>query len=146
MAKKQTKESRPIGRPSVYKPEYCQQLLDYFSEPPYQKIGGQNEASDFPSFAGFAIKIDVHRETLLEWTKIHPEFSGSYKKAKEYQENWLTTNGLKGLLNPAFGIFIMKNVTDYRDEKKVKVEDVTPREKMTDEELEAEIQKRLEQK
>lgn len=49
------------GRPSSYKPEYCQMLIKHMEE-----------GSSFWSFAGV---VSVCFDTLSEWTKVHPEFS-----------------------------------------------------------------------
>lgn len=118
------------GRPSKYKDEYCQLLLDYFSEEPYREVirkvhtkqGDvieipEDVANDFPTLAGFAIKIGVHRDTLLEWSKQFPEFSGAYKRASDFQEHFIVTNGMKSLVNPAFAIFTAKNVLKWRDKQ-----------------------------
>jgi hypothetical protein len=156
MAKK--KEPRPVGRPTDYKPEYCEQLIEYFSEVPYKEIikkivtkDGEVvevpaiEATDFKTLAGFAISIGVHSETLLNWSKEHPEFFDAYKRAKDFQQQFLAVNGNKGLINPAFSIFTAKNVLNWRDKKEIEVAE-KPLEKMSDEDLENEIQKRLESK
>lgn len=116
------------GRPTDYDPKYCQEIIDFFSAEPYttktKKIVRKNgdveeveydEASDFPSFAGFASKIGVHRETLLNWCNQHKEFFDAYKKAKVLQENWSLINGHKGTTNTAFAIFALKNLQGYRD-------------------------------
>ena len=106
------------GRPSKYKPEFPEMLLEYFGKAPYTKEGQDLVANDFPSLAGFAIKLGVHRDTLHEWSTIHPEFSDAYKRAKDFQENFVIVNGNKGLINPAFGIFTAKNVLGWRDKQK----------------------------
>ena len=49
------------GRPSLYKPEYCQQVIDHMSK-----------GLPFNSFAGV---IGVCIDTLHEWVKTHEEFS-----------------------------------------------------------------------
>lgn len=109
-------ESNPIGRPSLYKPEYCQQIIDYFSVgTSIVNVMGKETPTDFPSKAGFAIKIGVSKDTLNEWAKVHPDFSVAYKRAIDFQENWLLVNGNKGLIPPNFGIFTAKNVIGYRD-------------------------------
>ena len=120
-----------MGRPTDYKPEYVQKLYDYFSEPPYKTvtktrvINGEKieteseEATDFKSLAGFAVSIGVHRETLLEWSKLYPDFSDAYRMAKSFQENWMSVNGPKDLVNSQFTIFLAKNVLDWRDKKEV---------------------------
>ena len=110
------------GQPSGYDIKYIQMLIDYFNVKPYKENNmGKLEASDFPTLAGFAVKIGFHRETLLNWSKEHPEFFDAYKRAKDYQENFLVVNGMKGLINPAFGIFTAKNVLNWRDKKEVEV-------------------------
>lgn len=116
-----------LGRPTLYKPEYVEELLEYFDQEPYVEVEktvptkkgpvqiNVDEATDFPTLAGFAIKIGVHRDTLHEWSKKYPEFSDAYKRAKDFQENYIATNGMKGLVNPAFAIFTAKNVLGWRD-------------------------------
>lgn len=50
-----------LGRPTLYKPEYCQQVIDHMAK-------GH-------SFWSFAAEIDVCMDTLSEWCKVHPDFS-----------------------------------------------------------------------
>lgn len=117
------------GAPTTYDPKYCEEILEYFSIPPYREVMKKvvangvlievptTEANDFPSFAGFASKIKTHRYTLNKWCDRHPEFSDAYKESKELQENFLLVNGLKNLVSTAFGIFTAKNVLGYRDKQ-----------------------------
>lgn len=132
---KKHKEPNPVGAPSLYKPEYPQMLLDYFGEPAYKEDSqGRIRATDFKSLAGFAIKVGVHRDTLHEWAKEHAEFSDAYARAKDFQENFLSVNGAKSLINAQFSIFIAKNVLNWRDKREVEVTE-KPLEKLSDEEL-----------
>jgi len=57
----------PGGRPTKYKPEYCQRLL---------QSARRNE-----SIARFCADIDIHTDTYYGWIKANPEFSGAHKKA-----------------------------------------------------------------
>jgi hypothetical protein len=122
----------PGGRPTIFKEEYCEQIIKYFDIEPYEikKIEKTNRdgtkeekfielVSDLPLFSKFAVKIGVHRETLLNWCKKYPEFLDAYKKAKELQRNILITNGLRGNYQTAFAIFTAKNVTDLRDKQEI---------------------------
>ena len=62
-----TKEANPVGRPTDYKPEYCQMLIDHMAQlNPYQTFG--------------AI-IGVSKTTLNAWEKEHPEFLAAKKIA-----------------------------------------------------------------
>lgn len=142
----------PAGAPTKFRPEFADQLIEYFSVKPYKKLKKKPaESNDFPTLAGFAIKLGVHRTTLKEWADEtnedgslkHPEFSFAYSRAKDFQENWLIINGLKGLVNANFGIFTAKNVLGWRDrqpgeEDKVNVV-VNNLNQKTDEEIDARI-------
>lgn len=50
----------PAGRPSEYKPEYCEQIIEHMAK-------GN-------SFWSFAAEVDVSFETLSNWCAAHPEF------------------------------------------------------------------------
>ncbi len=122
------------GRPSKYDPKYCDELIAFFDiEPSYQsevtitykngdkRTENKQVANNLPTLAGFASKIGVHRDTLNEWTREHPEFSDSLKKAKELQEHILISNGLQGLYQGAFAIFTAKNILNWRDKQETEV-------------------------
>lgn len=131
MGSKKKAEPKKVGRPSDYKSEYCQRLIEFFDKPPYEektktiatKSGpveiNYEAPTDFPTISSFAISIGVSRDTLYEWTKKHQEFSDTFKRAKDFQERYLTINGLKGLIQGNFGIFTAKNVIDWRDKSEI---------------------------
>lgn len=96
--------------------------------------------SDLPFFYDFADQIGVHDETLLNWSRAmvkvknsagkvireehkHPEFFVAYKKCREIVKKILIKNGLQGLYNSNFAMFVAKNVTDMRDQHEVIVEE-----------------------
>lgn len=102
-----------VGRPSLYKEEYGQMLIDHLSK------GGFVE--------GFSMKINVTVETLLDWTTKHAEFSESYKKARESQlEHFqkigygLATGQVKGQV--AAWCFMMKNMFGWRDSQELQLQ------------------------
>jgi len=117
-----------VGRPTLYDPKYCEELIKYFNiEPHFEtpvvttyKDGTTKEEvklvpSDLPTLASFASLIGVHRDTINQWAKDNKEFSDAIKEAKEHQERILVTNGLMGLYQGAFAIFTAKNVIGWRD-------------------------------
>jgi hypothetical protein len=123
------------SRPTDYDPKYIEMFYEYFDKKPYSKDLNTNkiEAEDFPSIAGFAILIGVSRDTLYEWAKVYPDFSDTFKKAKDFQERFLSVNGNKGIINPAFAALTAKNCIDWSDKRELKH---TVNEKaLTDEEL-----------
>jgi len=116
--KKKSNGSNDTGRPTSYKPEYCQAIIDFFSIP----IKTGDVVNDIPLFQDFAHEIGVSRETLHEWKRRHPNFSDAYKKARELQESWWIRGSMKGLFNPAFTIFFGKNVFRWTDRVQTDVE------------------------
>lgn len=87
------------GRPTDYKPEYCQMLIDHMAE-------------GF-SFESFAAVVKVNRDTLYNWVAIHPDFSDAKKAG--FDESRLTWEKIgrdiakKGEGNATAFIFNMKN-------------------------------------
>jgi hypothetical protein len=117
-----------FGRPTKYRPEYCQSIIDYFSiEPNYEqelnhyKNGEVNfvdkkvKANKLPTFHGFAATIGLtDTKTMLDWCKIHPDFCHSYARAKELQKHFIAENALNGAYNANFSQFLLHNISDWK--------------------------------
>lgn len=69
------------GYPTKYKPEYCQQVIDYMSE-----------GRTFQAFAGF---ISVNRDTLYKWIEKHPEFAEAKKLAEDKCVQWWVNEAIR---------------------------------------------------
>ncbi len=96
----------PAGRPTLYEPEFCAQVVAYM-------------AKGF-SLTAFAGHIRVARETIYEWARVHPEFSDAVKVAMGCRVEVLE----EGLLDTSMPspqitarIFALKNASpqDWRD-------------------------------
>ncbi|PHS64343.1 MAG: hypothetical protein COB09_08170 [Thalassobium sp.] len=148
------------GRPTKYKPEYCTEVIEFFDQEPFimatkvDEEGSEVPVLDkhgnpvlipckFPTKEGFARKVGVCRDTIHEWEKTYPEFSDAIKKAETIQKDILIQNGLLGNYEKTFAIFVAKNVTDMRDKQELSVTEEKPTEQLSDEELNAEIERRL---
>lgn len=125
----------PGGRPTKYRPEYAQQMVDYFKSKlnaegkPYERhvsaFGVKEVPEMIPTFQGFAVSIDVDHDTLMNWRNAtnekgepkYPEFFGAYKKCKAIQYDFLAQNAIRGNYNPAFSIFFAKNNLEMVDEQ-----------------------------
>lgn len=126
--KKSTKKAdypqgQVTGRPSLYRPEYCQMLIAHMSEG--------------LSFETFAATIKTHRDTLYEWEKTHQDFSDAKKAAieacqlyweklgKDHIINKSDSESSFGMggssksrsLNAAIWVFNMKNRFKWRDKQ-----------------------------
>jgi len=132
MKKTVKSQPNPIGRPSVYKPEYAQELIDYFNKPAYTEktivfpngVEKTERLSNlFPTLTRFAANKGVTRETLHHWANekddndrlIRPDFSDAYKIARQLQESVLVEGATAGVYNANFSIFTAKNVLGWRD-------------------------------
>jgi hypothetical protein len=118
----------PGGRPTKYRKEYCQKLVEFFSIEPTKEVTKTittakgtvieepvERAARLPTFERFAVNIGACVDTLIEWTKKHKEFSEAYTYAKALQKDILVTNGLLGLYDAGYAKFVSINCTDMRD-------------------------------
>jgi hypothetical protein len=67
------KKRRP-GRPSSYRPEYCDLIIE--------------AGKEGWSLTATAAKIGVHRATLFDWGTAHPEFGDALKLHKAHRAHW----------------------------------------------------------
>lgn len=110
----------PGGRPSKYKPEYCDQLIKHME-------GGLS----YESFAG---TIRVNRDTLYQWEKVNPDFSDAKKTGHELRQLFWERVGRNIALgipttldgksydraNVTAWIFTMKNACNWSDKRDIK--------------------------
>lgn len=129
------------GRPSDYKEEYCDDIVDYFLQKKEEISDIEWEEEDvkkkvskiFPSFIRYAISIGVDEDTLINREKSHKNFFGAREKCRKIQEAILVENWLMWLFHPWFTQFILKNNHWYKDKTevdtnvKMEVNDITPK-------------------
>jgi len=70
----ETTEKRPVGRPSLYKPEFCEEVIAL------GKIGKSVEA--------IGAILGVGTKTLYNWRDEHSEFLHALDMAKEFEMQW----------------------------------------------------------
>lgn len=108
-------EKARVGRPTLYKPEYCQMLIEHMAR------GG--------SFEGFAGTIRVSSEVLYDWIERHSEFLQAKKEgfaaSRKFWEQTMADQAT-GKINGSSTalIFALKNrfPKDYRDRTEQKVQ------------------------
>ena len=74
-----------VGRPTKYKEEFCEMLIEHMSE-----------GYSFDSFGGI---IEVAEDTLYEWVKVHNNFSDSKNIGTQKSMVWWEKVGRKGMIN-----------------------------------------------
>jgi hypothetical protein len=127
-AKSAPKGKHAGGRPTKYKPAYCQQLIDYFDIEPFKDIeiphykNGEISWIDkkrlparLPTLRKFAKSIEISYVTVYAWIKQHKEFSNAFTHAQLIRKEFLIDNGLQGLYPPLTFKFVAVNLTDMRD-------------------------------
>ena len=70
----ETTEKRPVGRPSLYDPKYCEEVIAL------GKIGKSTEA--------IGAILGVGTKTLYNWRDQNPEFLHALELAKEFELQW----------------------------------------------------------
>lgn len=135
----------PAGRPTKYKPKYCQQLIKFFDVEPYKDVkiphykgkGKSRElvwsdikrmANKLPTLRNFAKKIKVGISTVYDWLNVNhasyqKEFSDAFTCAQKVRKWFLIENGLNGCYNPLFAKFVAINITDMTDKQELKMPD-----------------------
>lgn len=111
------------GRPSKYRPEYCDLIIDFFDKPPFEKSTREGDvAKMLPSpirfLFQFAKSIGVHEVTLERWAKKYPEFCRALSRAKKIQAAMLAEGAALGVYNPLAARFILKNIAGWKDKEK----------------------------
>lgn len=77
-----------VGRPSEYRPEYCDKVIEL------GRLG--------KSVVQMACAIDVARDTLYQWCKDHPEFSDAFTRARQLSQDWWENQAQCGLTADRF--------------------------------------------
>jgi len=127
------KQKHAGGRPTKYKPEYCEKLIEFFDIEPWEerKIphykNGEVVWTDIkilpvrmPTLRGFAKSIDISIRAIYNWVDLksktyQEEFMHAFAHAKEIRKDWLVDVGLSGSAPPASFKFVAVNVTDMTD-------------------------------
>ena len=121
------------GRPTKYKNEYCDLLVNWMA-------GGL-------SFESFGSEVDASKQTLYTWTTKHPEFLDAKRVGTTKGQAFWEKLGRQAVVGkiPGFNatvwIFSMKNRFGWRDKQDIVTRDDTI--KNVDEMDDQEIEERL---
>lgn len=84
-----SKSNNPVGRPTKYKKEFVLEIEKYL------KTTGRQQMK-LPTIEGFAIFIEVSKDSLYEWKKLYPDFSYALEKILLRQVVQLINDGIYG--------------------------------------------------
>lgn len=127
-ARKTGDKEKPVGypgngRPTNYRPEYCQAIVDYFAHPISWVINTDAKGSSkvipsskIPTIARWCHSIGVSTRVLDDWQRRHPEFAEAYQMARELQQAFVLELGAAGLGSGLMTAF-MQVKHDWRVDK-----------------------------
>ncbi|MFH0981888.1 MAG: hypothetical protein V2A79_10145 [Planctomycetota bacterium] len=137
MTETKDKPKHPGGRPTKYKAEFGQMLLDYIDQGPepweeyeetYVNRTGQVtkmsklRAKPLRFIGRWAQNMGISHETLLQWAKEKPEFSEAYSRARQLQAEHILAAGMMKLTDPMMSKFAAVNMTDLSDKQDIRHE------------------------
>jgi hypothetical protein len=124
--------ARAFGRPSKYRPKYCQMITEYFDrehtievEETHTNRKGETwscyklRANAVPTLYGFSASIFVPVKTLWQWKDKFQDFGNAYSHAQALQLDHLNAVTGLGLYNANWAVFMAKNVSSWRDKKEL---------------------------
>ena len=106
--------AKKYGRPTVYKEEYCDLLVDHMEQ-----------GLSYESFAGL---IGVTRDCLYKWEKAHPDFLYNKRVGKEKMTLFFEQMGIDAMtgkiekFNAPTYIFTLKNKIGWTDKQEVSID------------------------
>lgn len=74
-------QKRPPGRPTLYRPEFCERFVELSSQ---GKL-----------VVEIAAEFGVVRQVFTEWKAQHPEFMDAFTRGRELCEAWHAREGLR---------------------------------------------------
>ena len=122
----------PAGRPTDYKPEYCQEVM---------ALGRAGKSK-----TQIAVALDTSKASLDRWSDAHEEFRTALTRAQECAQAWWEDQGQVGMVADKFNATVWsKSVSarfkeDYTEQREVKqtgemTHNHKHAEQMTDDEL-----------
>ena len=119
-AEKPKKGKHAGGRPTKYRPKYCEQIVKFFdikhfeekvvarASGKYEKVEYKEIANPPRFFSQFARSIKLEEtSTLSDWARAHPEFKRALLRAKELQMEMIHVNSCKGLFDSKFVAYMI---------------------------------------
>lgn len=122
----------PRHRPTLYKPEYCEEIIDFFNRPFFTEEDVQTTDKlgrpiikkvkipcQLPTIERFSLNLGIHKDTVYEWARNNPDFSVALATAKQAQQEILIQHTLNGFYKENFAKFVAINFTDMKEKTEV---------------------------
>lgn len=118
-----TKKKNPGGRPTKYRPEFCDEVDVYLkknkdkyrkvvvmksNEKGYEKMEERLDVK-LPTLDDFSTHLNVTRSSLFEWRDKYPKFSDSLEKILKEQKKRLLNKGISGEYNSTIAKLVLSS-------------------------------------
>tara|TARA_R110000868_G_scaffold186733_2_gene429208 strand:+ start:987 stop:1499 length:513 start_codon:yes stop_codon:yes gene_type:complete len=113
------------GRPTLYRDEYCDSVVEYFQRPRPARtsIDDRILPGELPSLSAWGNEHGVSPQRISEWQNRQPAFAEACTRAKAIGAELLSDRALTGQYNAQYAAFYAKNAFGWRD--RTEVETVT---------------------
>ena len=97
-------EKRPRGRPTKYRPEYCDVIIE---------LGKEGK-----SIAQMASHFDVDKASIFDWAAANADFSTALARAKAHSQTWWENAAQKNMDNRNFNaqLWLKSVASRFRDD------------------------------
>lgn len=124
------------GRPTVYSEEIVKKAQEYLKNCNDEELELTKQVGDkgytiydyktkvhLPSIYGLARYLNVNRDTIYEWAKIHQELSDTLKEIEAEQAQRLIDNGLSGDYNSTIAKLMLSSNHGMKEKSDVTTND-----------------------
>ena len=95
---------RPVGRPTKYKPEYCEEVI---------RLGKEGK-----SIAQMAAFFDVDKASIFRWAEESDDFRTALARARVHSQNWWEDKAQQNLASRDFNaqLWLKSVASRFRDD------------------------------
>lgn len=100
----ETEKKRPVGRPTKYKPEYCEQIIE---------LGKAGK-----SIAQMASHFDVDKASIFRWSEESEDFRTALARARAHSQTWWENAAQQNMDNRNFNaqLWLKSVASRFRDD------------------------------
>ena len=115
-------EGYRFGRPTTFRPEYCQSIIDFFTRDSWELVYDAKGTAkvipkdNIPTLIRWCTSLGIHRRTVYDWIKTIPEFADAHYTAMELQKAFLMESGIVHG-SGGFASFMLKCVHGMQEPK-----------------------------
>ena len=115
-------EGYRFGRPTTFRPEYCQSIIDFFTRDSWELVYDAKGTAkvipkdNIPTLIRWCTSLGIHRRTVYDWIKTIPEFADAHDTAMELQKAFLMESGIVHG-SGGFASFMLKCVHGMQEPK-----------------------------